>query len=99
VLGYLIAFLITLLISKKKKFYWLNSILSLVIFWTLSQYDLTGWNYLKNIFLLPGEIANGIWYYLINGFLMISLGIALLFIANKIVDNAKKATNLKPSIA
>lgn len=99
VLGYSLAFIITLLISKRQKFYWLNSIISLVIFWTLGQFDFTGWYYLKNIFLTPGEVTNGVWYYVINGFLMVAVGIAILFVANKTITTARKTINVKPSLA
>jgi hypothetical protein len=98
-LGYLIAFIIALLICKKQRFYWLNSIISLVIFWIIGKFNLTGWNYLKTIFLSPGELTSGVWYYLINGFLMIGLGVALLFVANKIISNIKKEISINPSLA
>lgn len=100
VIGYFLAFILSLYIGKNKpKFYWLNSLASLIIFWAMGWFGITGWNYLKIIFLTPGEFFNGVGYYLINGLLMVSIGIALLFVAYRDVANTNKEINAKHMLA
>jgi hypothetical protein len=78
-LGCFLAFTLTFFTARiKPKFYWLHSIIALMVFIVLNLADLTGWSFFKIIFLAPGQLANGIWYYLINGGIMIAIGTSLL---------------------
>ena len=85
-LGYLfgcfLAFTLTLFAGgRKPKFYWLHSTIALLVFIVLNLADLTGWGFLKIIFLAPGQLTNGSWYYLINGGIMIVIGMSLLSVS------------------
>lgn len=84
-LGFFLAFLLMLFAGRKKpKFYWLHAIIALVIFMVFSLSDLTGWNFLKILFLAPGQLAGGIWFYLINGTIMIAIGMSLLSVSKSV---------------
>lgn len=79
--GAFIGLIISLLLSLKNKWYWLNSVIAVVIAVNLMEYDLFGWGLLKHILLLPGTILesyNG--YVLVNGFVMLAIGALLFFL-------------------
>lgn len=79
-IGLLVAFGISLAISIKRKWFWLNSLLVLFIMLVLNQFDMLGWKYLKRIFLMPGEISQNITLeFLINGLILLVLGILTFF--------------------
>jgi hypothetical protein len=80
-LGRLIGFLISFFISKKQNWYWVNSGLVLLVGFSLNGFDLFGWHYLKIIFLEPGSFFKyaTIWYFLINGSVMLAIGLLLFF--------------------
>jgi hypothetical protein len=81
--GLLLGFIISLIISFKRKWFWFNSFLVLVLVPISGQLHLLGWAYLKKIFLMPGEIfANTTWQYLTDGLLLLSLGLLTFFLAS-----------------
>jgi len=57
-IGLLVAFIISLTISIRRNWFWFNSLIVLILAYTLSWFDLLGWIYFKSIFLTPGEIFN-----------------------------------------
>jgi hypothetical protein len=72
-----------LIISFKRKWFWFNSFLVLVLVPISGHLHLLGWAYLKKIFLMPGEIfANTTWQYLTDGLLLLSLGLLTFFLAS-----------------
>ena len=79
--GLLVAFIISLSISIKRKWWWLNSLLVFILSYMLKRLDLDGWHYLKIIFLTPGQFFNhhSAWYYLANGLPMLMLGFVLFY--------------------
>ncbi|MGG9961178.1 hypothetical protein [Ferruginibacter sp. SUN106] len=90
--GSLVAFIISLAISIKRKWFWFNSIIVFVLVFILSRYEQLGWNFLKNIFLTPGEIfGNIILEYLANGIILLTLGLLTFFSgkANKFIAPGK----------
>jgi hypothetical protein len=79
--GLLVAFIISLTISFKRKWFWFNSFLVLVFVHILGRLDLLGWAYLKKIFLVPGEIfANTKLQFLTDGLLLLALGLLTFFL-------------------
>lgn len=80
--GLLIAFIISLTISFKRKWFWFNSILVIVFVYTLNWFDLLGWTYLKKLFLTPGEMFNNTTLeFLTNGLFLLALGLLTFFLA------------------
>lgn len=87
--GILTAFLISLVISKKKKYSLVNSYIVFILAFILYRFKLLGWEYLKQIFLLPGEIfTNPYLNILINGVILLSTSLLLFFTntTNRIIE-------------
>jgi len=83
--GFFFAFMLMLFTGRRKpKFYWVHATVALVTFMVLSLSDLTGWNFLKLLFLAPGQVAGGIWFYIINGTIMIAIGMSLLSVSKSV---------------
>lgn len=78
--GLLVAFGISLTITIRRKWFWFNSLLVLILVILLSRLDLLGWQYLKRMLLMPGKIfSSAAMEYLANGLLMLSLGLFIFF--------------------
>ena len=94
-IGLLVAFGISLTISIKRKWFWFNSFLVLVVVLILGRFDLLGWKYLKEIFLKPGEIfSTTTLEFLVNGLIILTLGLLTFFLAktNKFIAKGNRAT-------
>ena len=89
--GLLVAFIISLSISIKKRWLWINSLFVFVLSYLLKRFDFDGWYYLKIIFLTPGQYFNhhSAWHYLANGLSMLTIGLLLFFsgLTNRFIDN------------
>lgn len=79
--GLLVAFIISLFISIKKKWFWLNSVIVFLIVYLLRRFDIDGWHYLKYIFLSPGDLFDqySAGEYLVNGLPLLAIGLFLFF--------------------
>jgi hypothetical protein len=94
--GCFLAFTLTFFNGRRKpKFYWLHSIIALMCFIVLNLCDLTGWSFLKILFLAPGQLANGAWFYIINGTIMIAIGITVLFSSRSVASNSVRKVEAK----
>ena len=80
--GLLTGFLISLAITIKKHWYWVNSLIVFLTASLLLRYHLFGWYYLSYIFQAPGSIfkAYSIGYFLVNGLIMLTIGLLLFFL-------------------
>ena len=77
--GLLVAFVIALLICKKRKWHWLNPAIALIFLYLMGWVETDGLNYIVQLLRLPGNSFSGIWYYIINGLVSISLGLVTFF--------------------
>jgi len=78
--GLILAFIISLLISKKHHWFWSNSLLAFLIIYVLRWFDVLGWPILKIFFLTPGLVFKNISLYLItNATILLLLGIFTFF--------------------
>jgi hypothetical protein len=95
-IGILFAFMISLIISNKEKWFWGNSVIVFLIA-LLSGFNLLGWSWLKNIFLTPGQIFenNPVLYFSINSAVLFLLGCFTFFSGKAIRFINKK---VQPSI-
>lgn len=83
-IGLLVAFIISLSISFYKKWFWLNSVLVLLITYTFFRLDFLLWDYLKVIFrFIGGFMPNITLDFLVDGLIMLFLGL-LIFFSKKI---------------
>lgn len=79
--GLLIAIIISLSISIKRKWLWLNSLLVFILSYLIKSFDKDGWHFLKPVFLIPGQYFNdqSAGYYVANGLPMLIIGCVLFF--------------------
>ena len=89
--GFLLGFIISLIISIKEKGFWLNSLLAALSFFLLSRLSLNSSYFLKSIFLFPGIIIQKyiVLTIIINASILLGLGI-LAFFLNKLINPIEK---------
>jgi hypothetical protein len=70
----------------KKHWYWLNSLIVFAAFILFGLLKVEIWRYVGSVFSTPGRLfkAESIGYLLVNGLVMLGLGV-LLFFSNKII--------------
>lgn len=78
--GILIAVVLSFIISFKNKWFWFNSLLSLLLIFLFMRLRLTGWDQIRDFFYLPGRLSSNIVIeLLINGMILLTIGLLLLF--------------------
>jgi len=80
--GLLACFILSMIISRKKRWFWLNGFISFLVACLLFHFKFTGWIWLKYIFLTPGELF-GVFsagYFILNGGILLVLGLLCLFL-------------------
>lgn len=79
--GLITAFIISLLLSRKNKWFWINSLIALLLVIILSKTGINLWDTLRPVFYSLGWLfSNSLVTYLINGILLLSIGLLLLFL-------------------
>jgi hypothetical protein len=95
-IGLIVAFVISLAISIKRHWFWLNSLVVLIVTYALYRFDLLGWSYLKKFFWRFGQTFSDIKIELIvNGALLLIIGLLIFFLKrpNTFIENRKLATS------
>jgi hypothetical protein len=93
-IGLLIAFIISLSISIRRHWFWINSLIAFVLTYFLYKFDLLAWTYLKKIFWYLGQrVNNSTTEFLLNGIILLIIGFLIFFLPglNKIIENKKIA--------
>lgn len=96
-IGLITAFIVSFTISLKQHWFWVNSVLVLVIAYSLSWVDFSAWSFLKNIFLTPGEIfSNTYLKFLFNEIILLTFGLLFFYFKkiNQFINNNYKAENI-----
>jgi hypothetical protein len=79
--GLLIGFVISLLLAFKFKWHWANSVIVLLIAFSLCCLDRFYWDHIKYVFMAPGRIFNSDWAYsFVNGLFMLFIGLTFFFL-------------------
>jgi hypothetical protein len=79
-LGLVVAFAVAVLISKKRKWFWINSLIVFIVMYVLWRNEALGWIYLKGIWLAPGRLFHSSFLYLLsNGIILLSVGLFFFF--------------------
>ena len=77
-IGLLTAFLVSIILSIKRRWFWLNSLLSFIL--TILLFRVHVWDYTKRLFYYPGRLfSDSLVEFLINGCLLLLIGILLFF--------------------
>ncbi len=75
-LGWLTALILSLLICRRHKWFWLNAVIAFIVLFILQRQYYAGWIFLKYIFMAPGDIFHSSFLYLLtNGLLLLVLGL------------------------
>ncbi len=83
-IGFALGFAISLIVSSMRRWYWMNSAISLCIILLLGFTDLLGWSFKQSVFLLPATFLPGASYYVVIGCLLLALAIFLLLLKRPI---------------
>jgi hypothetical protein len=93
--GLVVAFIISLSISIKKHWFWVNAVVVLLLVYFLNRFDLLGWTFFKQVFLSPGEVFQNITIeILVNGIILLTIGLLIFFSGrlNRFIENKYSAT-------
>jgi hypothetical protein len=91
-IGLFVAFVISLIISFKRHWFWLNTLIAFILTYLLYRFDLLGWTYLKPFFLYLGQkFTNSRVEFLINGIILLTIGVLIFFLRrpNQFIENKK----------
>ena len=94
-IGLLAAFIISLTISIKRHWFWINALLAFILTYILYRFDLLGWKFLKQIFWYLGQqFNNPTIEFLFNGIILLTIGFLIFFLRrpNQFIENKKLAT-------
>ena len=86
-IGLLTGFLISLMISIRHHWYWVNSLIVFIVTFVLIRFGIFNWKYVYYIFQfaeIPFKRTNP-WCYITNGAVMLSIGLLLFFLRRSII--------------
>lgn len=92
-IGYLFAFILSLVISIRKKWFWLNSLFVLLLAFFLFRYFDLGWSVLKNIVLyFRSKTDKSIFLFSSFGIVIMAIGLVIFFAKPfiRFIENKKK---------
>jgi len=87
IIGVLFAFTLAILISVKRDWFWLNSLLAFFLFLIFNYLHLLRWEFLKKFLFVPGSWTTGTLYYLINGLFLVMIGVLALLLKKPVAPN------------
>jgi hypothetical protein len=93
--GLLVAFFVSLAISIKRHWFWVNALLAFLLAYILYRFDLLGWTYLKKLFWYLGQKFNSSTIeFLFNGIILLTIGVLIFFLrrSNKFIENRRLST-------
>ncbi len=93
--GLLVAFIISLTISIKRHWFWVNSLFAVLLMYILYRFELLGWAYLKRIFWYLGQkLNNATGEFLLNGIILLIIGLFIFFLklTNQFIEAKKLAS-------
>ena len=80
-IGLVVAYILWWWLASKKGWHWINGVIAFVVAFALGYYNWFGWDHLSSIFLAPGRLfkQTSVWNFLVNGAIMLAIGLALLY--------------------
>ncbi|MBS1513014.1 MAG: hypothetical protein JST86_19410 [Bacteroidetes bacterium] len=78
--GLLIGFFISLFIVIRRRWFWLNSLITFILFIILTRFGPPVWQYSNQILSYPGKLFNNtVAEFLVTGLLLLGIGLFLFF--------------------
>jgi hypothetical protein len=93
--GLLVAFIISLAISFKRHWFWINALIAFILSYLLYRFDLLGWTYLRSFFWYLGrEFNNSMVEFMLNGIILLAIGLLIFFLRapNQFIESKKLLT-------
>ncbi len=93
--GLLVAFIISLAISIKRHWFWINALIAFLLTYILYRFNLLGWTYVKQFFWYLGQkFNNSTIEFLFNGLILLIIGVLIFFLRrpNRFIENNKLMT-------
>jgi len=87
-IGFVLGFVFSLVISALRKWYWVNSAVSLIIILLLGFTDMLGWSFKVSMFMFSVRFLPGSSYYIVIGILCLVVGI-ILFLLKRPIENER----------
>jgi hypothetical protein len=79
-IGLLTAFVISLAISTRKNWHWLNTVIAFIIGNVLLRFNLLGWTFLQRSLWRTGRVFGDMkTEFLVNGILLLTIGLLIFF--------------------
>lgn len=93
--GIVFTFIISIVISKIKKWSILNSFIVLILIYLLYRFDLLGWDYIRSYLSVDRFIDDYQSIFIINGLLLLIIGSIIFFSkwTNRIIQNQYQKVN------
>jgi hypothetical protein len=91
-IGLVVAVIISLVISIRQHWFWVNSLIALLIMFIPINLGFLNWEYLREIFWIPGQLfSNTTIEFLINGIILLTIGLLIFFWkrARRFIENNK----------
>ena len=91
-IGLAVAVIISLAISIKLHWLWVNSLVALLIMIITFNLGFLNWNYLREVFWIPGQMfSNTTIDFLLNGFILLTIGLLIFFwrLPKRFIENNK----------
>jgi hypothetical protein len=96
-IGLLVAFVISLIISIRRGWYWMNSLIVLMGTYLLQWVSSLGWTYVRKVFWFIGAtIHNTNWEFTVNGIILLAIGVFIFFFhkTNEFIENGNSSIQL-----
>ena|SRR5689334_11285527 len=84
VVGTIVGFIYTIYLARQRGGNWINPSIAFLLTLVLGFFNMLGWAVVKNIFLSPGTLFNGVMYYIVDGLILLVLGVGIIYFNHKI---------------
>lgn len=91
-IGILTAFIISIVMTLKRNWFWINSLIVFILTFILHRFDLLGWTFIKPVFYYIGQLLNDTTKeFWVNGIILLIIGLSIFFsnVSIKFIENKK----------
>lgn len=99
IIGILLALITSVIISVKRKWFLINSLLTFILILIFYRFVLAGWDFLRPFFWRLGQVANNVTFeFLINGLALLIIALLFFFLkqSNHFIEKWKAESSSVP---